>query len=171
MDARCKIELFGRLRVVQDGRVITRFQTRQTGAVLAYLAFHRDRSHPRDVLMGIAWPEDEQYTDRHKLRVALSSLPRQLEPPGVPVGAAIVADRGTVQLNPTVVTTDVAEFEAALQAAARARSRIEREQRLVEAVALYRGELLPGCFEEWILPQRQPLAQAHLQALEQLLRP
>ena len=68
------------------------------------------------------------------------------------------------------MTTDVAEFEAALQAAARARRSAEQEQRLAEAVALYRGELLPGYFEPWIMPERQRLAEAYLQALEQLIQ-
>ena len=84
MDARCRIELFGWLRVLQDGPSSARFQTRQTGAVLAYLALHHGRSHPRDRLMEVAWPEDAGYTDRHKLRVALNSLRRQTQPPGVP---------------------------------------------------------------------------------------
>jgi DNA-binding SARP family transcriptional activator len=74
MDPQCRIELFGWLRAYQDPRVITRFQSRHTGALLAYLAFHRDRSHHRDLLMEVAWPEDVRCADRHKLRVALNSL-------------------------------------------------------------------------------------------------
>src|SRR5437667_8566682 len=93
MDGRCRIELLGWLRVLRQDRTITRFATRQTGAVLAYLAFYSRRSHPRDLLMGIVWPEDTEYTDRHKLRNALASLRRQLEPPGVPTGAVIIAHR------------------------------------------------------------------------------
>src|SRR5207253_8814316 len=34
---------------------------------------------------------------------------------------------------------------------------------------LYRGELLPGSFQDWILPERQRLAEAHLQALQTLV--
>jgi predicted ATPase/class 3 adenylate cyclase len=63
----------------------------------------------------------------------------------------------------------VAEFEAALRAATRAGSRTEQVQRLTEAVALYRGELLPGYFEDWVLQERERLAEAVHQALERLI--
>jgi predicted ATPase/DNA-binding SARP family transcriptional activator len=170
MDARCRIELLGWLRARQEDRLITRFETHQTGALLAYLAYHRQRSHPRDVLIEVLWPEADPERARHNLRKALSSLRHQLEPPGVPPGTVIRADRTTVQLNPDAVSTDVAEFEAALQAAGRARSGAERAQRLAEAVALYQGELLPGYFEDWVLPEQQRLAEAYREALAQLVR-
>ncbi|HCJ33992.1 MAG TPA: 6-hydroxy-D-nicotine oxidase, partial [Ktedonobacter sp.] len=41
---------------------------------------------------------------------------------------------------------------------------------LEQADSLYRGELLPGCYDEWILPERDRLRQRHLQVLEHLLR-
>src|SRR5438045_3131066 len=120
MDLRCRFELLGGLCVEQQGRTITRFQTHQTAALLAYLAFFLSRSHPRELLSEICWPGDDRETARRKLRIALSSLRRQLEPPGVPAGAVILANRLTVQLNPAVCTTDVAGFEAGLAAALRA---------------------------------------------------
>jgi len=55
MDVRCRIELLGRLRVKQGEREITRFRTQKTGALLGYLAYHLERTHPREVLMDILW--------------------------------------------------------------------------------------------------------------------
>ena len=55
MDARCRIELLGRLRVVQGGREITRVCTQKTGALLGYLACHLERTQPREVLTDILW--------------------------------------------------------------------------------------------------------------------
>jgi predicted ATPase/DNA-binding SARP family transcriptional activator len=163
------IELLGRLRATQGDCVLTRFRARRTGALLAYLAYYLDRPHPREVLIELFWPEAEPGSGRNNLSRELNSLRRQLEPPGVPAGAVVVADRNTVQLNPTACTTDVQAFEAALHTAARARSSTERAERLAEAVDLCQGELLPGYFEEWILPERQRLAEAYLQALEELV--
>src|SRR5437870_12576641 len=154
----CRIELLGRLRAGRDGRLITRFQTQKTGALLAYRALHSRRPHPREQLVELLWPDDDEGSARHKLRMALSSLRRQLEPPGVPAGTVILTDRFSAQLNPAAVTTDVAEFDAALQAAARAGSDRERVQLLAEAVEPYGGELLPGYYEEWIDAERQRLA-------------
>ena len=42
-----RIELFGRLRLRQEEREITRFQTERTAALLAYLAYHLGQAHPR----------------------------------------------------------------------------------------------------------------------------
>src|SRR5260370_40300406 len=117
MKTHCRIELFGGLRVEQADRLITRFQTRKTGALLAYVAFYRQRAHPRELLIEVLWPEDDIDSARQKLRLALTSLRRQLEPPGVPPGTVIMADRAMVQLNPAAITTDVAEVDAALDAA------------------------------------------------------
>jgi DNA-binding SARP family transcriptional activator len=100
-----QIQLFGNLCVRQRERHITRFRSQHTGALLAY---HRHQSHSRESLIEIFWPESEPETGRHNLSNALSSLRNQLEPPGVPGGSVIIADRFSVQLNPEAVTTDVA---------------------------------------------------------------
>src|SRR5438876_5838793 len=144
MDALWRIELLGWLRATGDDRVVTRFQTQKTGALLACLAYHCQRSHPREVLIELLWPESEPRAGRNKLSLALSSLRHQLEPPGIPAGAVILANRADVQLNPAAVSTDVAQFEAVLRAAARAGSGVEQAQRLTEAIQIYHGELLPG---------------------------
>src|SRR5207247_6944543 len=136
------IELLGWLRATQGAHLVHRFRRQKTAALLAYLAFYRERSHPRDTLLELLWPEADPDVARNRLSVALSSLRRQLEPPGVPPGAVIVADHATVQLNPQAATTDVAAFQAALQAASRAGSAIEQIERLTEALQLYQGELL-----------------------------
>src|SRR5439155_10582859 len=45
-----RIQLLGGLRAARGGQVVTRFPTRKTGALLAYLACHLDREQPREVL-------------------------------------------------------------------------------------------------------------------------
>jgi DNA-binding SARP family transcriptional activator len=53
--------------------------------------------------------------------------------------------------------------------AEQARSPVAARTALEETVTLYRGDLLPGCYDEWILPERERLRQAFLGALEQLI--
>jgi DNA-binding SARP family transcriptional activator len=169
MDALWRIELLGWLRAVHEGPVVARFQMQQTGALLAYLALHPDRPHPRDELMELLWPEVDPQAGRQRLRQALSSLRQQLEPRDLPAGSVLLADRATVQLNTEISTTDVLEFHAALQAGARAAGDEERAQRLTEAVELYQGELLPGYFDSWVLQEREWLAERYFEALHELL--
>src|SRR5262249_24517994 len=60
----------------------------------------------------------------------------------------------------TGAEVDVCDFDAAIAAG--------DEPSLERAVSLYRGPLLEGCAEAWIVPERQPRVEACLQALERL---
>ena len=119
------IELLGGLRAVAAagrgiehaaGPVVSRFRTQKAGALLGYLALYKDRRHPREVLIDLLWPGSRPEAGRASLSVALSSLRRQLEPPGwtICAGTVLLADRFSIGLRLGAVTTDVAEFEAAL---------------------------------------------------------
>src|SRR5205807_761811 len=138
------------------------FRTQRAGALLAYLSYHLHRSHPREAVIELLWPESDRHLGRVSLRTELTSLRRQLEPPGVPPGAVLLADRATLRLNPAACVTDVALFEAALETAQQPGSSTDRARQLATAAELYRGELLPGCHEDWILPERPRLAEAFL---------
>ncbi len=168
MDVGCRIELLGRLRVTQGEREITRFRTQKTGALLGYLAYHAERAHPREVLIDLLWPESTPAAGRNSLKMALSSLRHQLEPPGISRGTIVRADRFSVHLNPKLVTTDVAEFEAAQRSAAEAGSDTERAECLAEAVELYGGELLPGYYQDWIIPEQRRLADLYYRTVRWL---
>jgi DNA-binding SARP family transcriptional activator len=170
MESGWRIELFGGLRVTREDRVVTRFRTQKTGSLLAYLACHLRRTHPREVLIELLWPEDDPEVARHKLSVALSSLRHELEPPGVPDGSVLVTERFLVGLNPGTVTTDVAEFESALQSVAQAESAGERAERLTGVVDLYHGALLSGYYEDWIVPEQLRLQELYCQALRHLIQ-
>lgn len=177
MDLRWRIELLGRLRAVpesdRDGfrslGMVTEFRTRKTAVLLAYLAYHFDRAHPREELIEVLWPESDLKRGRACLSNELSWLRQRLEPPGLPAGSVIRADHAAVQLNPEVVVTDVAAYGASLRAAERATSPAEQECFLTRAVELYGGELLPGYYEAWILQEREWLAQGYFRALGRLI--
>ncbi|HVF09641.1 MAG TPA: BTAD domain-containing putative transcriptional regulator [Abditibacteriaceae bacterium] len=165
MNTQWRIELFGGLRAIHGGRVITRFRTHKMAVLLAYLAYHIHQSHPREVLIALLWPHCAPDVGRANLRTALASLRRQLEPPGVAAGSILMKTRHSVALNPAAVTTDVAEFKTALRSAAGA----ARAQLLSDAVELYRGDFLPGYYEDWILTEQRHLQELFFQATDQLV--
>lgn len=172
MNTLCRIELLGELRVAQADRTIRRFATQKTASLLAYLAYQahpRADSHPREHLIELLWPEAHADSGRHSLSMALSSLRRQIEPPGTPPGSLLQADRLNVRLRPDAFTTDVAEFETATRAAAHASRPLEQLDGLQTAVDLYRGELLAGLYDDWILPERQRLNALYQTSLQGLL--
>jgi predicted ATPase/DNA-binding SARP family transcriptional activator/Tfp pilus assembly protein PilF len=179
MEARWRIRLFGELAAEGDGRVIDRFRSQKTGVLLAYLAYYHPRAHTRDLLIELLWPESNLQAGRHNLSNALSWLRQQWEPSTryssgwgratVPPSDVLLADRFSVRLNTETVTTDVAAFRAALKASTDVSRSTERVQSLAHAVELYRGELLPDYYEDWILQERQWLADRYFQALGELL--
>lgn len=107
-----RIELFGQLRAMRGDEILSRFRTQKAGSLLAYLAFHLNRSHPCETLIEILWPDVDEKSGRNNLSMALSFLRHPLEPPGERSGSVLLADRATVRLNPACVATDVAEFES-----------------------------------------------------------
>jgi DNA-binding SARP family transcriptional activator len=171
MKALWRIDLLGELRVSGQDRAITRFRTRKAAALLAYLAYYGDRAHSRLPLAEMLWPERELDSAPANLRVALSSLHRQLEPPGVPAGTVLIADRAFRAAQPG----------GGGHGRKRASSRRcrppcgPRTGRNGSATLLPRsppdlGELLPGLLEPWVLPERQRLAEAFHRAASLLIR-
>jgi predicted ATPase/DNA-binding SARP family transcriptional activator len=166
-----RIELLGGLKARQGDRVIARFSTHKTGALLAYLAYHQRRAHTREELAELLWPEAAPEVGRHNLRQALLSLRRQLEAPAAlgNAGGLFLVTRADVRLSPAV-TTDVAELEAGLKVAAQAGEPEAEAEALAASVELYQGDLLPGYYDEWVLTERRRLAEACLSALRRLTR-
>lgn len=164
-----RIEMFGGLRAVRGAEILSRFKSQKVAALLAYLAFHASQAHSREELVELLWPNDELEAARNRLRVALSTLRHQLEPPGIAAGSVLIADRTTIQMHPEAYTTDVQAFSNAFNEALRVDEE-EREGHLLTAVEAYRGDLLPGFTEEWILGERERLSQSYLQALHRLVR-
>jgi predicted ATPase/DNA-binding SARP family transcriptional activator/Tfp pilus assembly protein PilF len=164
-----RLELLGRLQAQRnDLEVITRFPTQRTAVLLAYLGCHPLRQHAREELIDMLWPEADLAAGRLRLRVALNALRRRLEPPSVAPSSVLYADAHWVYLQPGAVATDVIDFENLLSQAEQENAVTAKVAHLTRAVALYRGELLPGYYDEWIQTARIHLEEAWLDALEML---
>jgi non-specific serine/threonine protein kinase len=163
-----RIRLLGELKAEREDRILTSFSPK-IASLLAYLAYFLHRPHPREKLIDLFWPDSDLDAGRHSLRQGLSEIRRYLHLPDASV-PTLLADRQTVRLNPLAVTTDIAEFEDALQVAASARSVRDRIEGLTRAVECYRGDLLPGFYDDWIVLEGERLAGRYLSALGELIR-
>jgi DNA-binding SARP family transcriptional activator len=136
-----RVRLLGGLRAERGDEIVSRFRSQKIGALLAFLAINLQRSHAREELADLFWPEAEPEVGRANLRTALASLRKQLEPPGTPAGSVLVTQgHGNVRLNPDTVLVDVAAFDKAVQAAARSGVPAGDKARLLsEAVGWYAG--------------------------------
>ncbi len=131
---------------------------RRADAVLAVLAVCGDLGCSRERLVALLWPESDEAGARHGLRDALHAIRRTLDPGAVPASGRVL------RLDPAVVASDAAAFDAAIA-----------DHRYADAVRLYGGPLLDGFhvddaaeFERWIDDERVRLAREYGEALKQL---
>src|SRR5437870_1463456 len=164
------IRLLGDFNLLYNDRQLTSLNSTRLRSLFAYLVLHRDVPQQRQHLAFLFWPDATEAQARNNLRQLLHQL-RQAFPD---VEHFLSADAHLLHWHPvTPCHLDVAQFEEALtlaDAATRRNDQHALQAALAQADSLYRGELLPGCYDEWILPERDRLRQGHLQVLEQLLR-
>jgi predicted ATPase len=149
-----QIQLLGGLRATHGNSVIAQFPSRPIAMLLARLALEPQRRHSREELIELLWPEVDLDVGRNRLRQVLSTLRRLLEPPDVPPYSVLNADRQTIGLTADAVSSDVREFEQFL-----------RQGAIAQALACYRGDLLPGFLDEWVEDERTRLSALHARAL------
>ena len=171
-----RIHLLGTVQVSHDGRADPEARLiHAVQALLAYLLLHRKKAHAREVLGGIFWGEHTDARARSCLSTALWRLRQVLEPAGVTRGTYLMT-MGSREVGFNCNSDhwlDVAAFEAGLQTLSRSRlDRLEGSDWVAaeEAIALYRGDLLEGFYEEWALRERERLRILYLDGLGRLLQ-
>ena len=155
--------------IASDRIPMTSIDMPRLQSLLSYLVQHHGVPQSRTRLASLLWPdstEEQAHTNLrnllYKLRQALPESDRYLS-----------VDRHTILWQSDGSwTLDVLDFE---QAVARAEQAEQEDNHaalrmaLEQAVELYRGDLLPDCYDEWILPERDRLSQLFLDVLEWLL--
>jgi predicted ATPase/two-component SAPR family response regulator/GGDEF domain-containing protein len=179
--ARLSIYLLGDFQVRLDDQVITRkFRTEKERALLAYLAVESKRSHSRETLSELFWPERPESMSRANLRQALLGVRKALGDQDSSQPFLSITEEG-VHLDPQVgFWLDLDAFRTRYiftlnHAHGSASTCIECAQTLQEAVALYRNDFLDGIyladgqfFQEWMFFLREQYFRYLLAALDQL---
>ncbi len=169
MKATLHIQLLGDFSLAANDAPLTGANTPRLQSLLAYLLLHRDAPQSRTHLAFQFWPDSTEAQARSNLRTLLHRLRT-----GLPDASTFLhVDAHTVQWRPDApFVLDVAEFEAALdqaETAQQAGNEADEQATLEQAVSLYSGDLLPSCYDDWLLPHRERLLQAYLRALERLV--
>lgn len=166
-----RIRLLGELVLELNGRVVPVPNQHKLPQFLAYLAYFRGRHCSRDELIELLWPEASPERGRASLNNTVYQF-RKLVKPLLPEGRdPLASDVNAIALPPELFGTDLAEFHAAEREARRCQEEAARLAPLQKAVELYLdgGDLLHGCYEEWISPARQSLEDLFLELWRQLL--
>jgi DNA-binding SARP family transcriptional activator/predicted Ser/Thr protein kinase len=155
------IKLLGRFDLQVDGRQVD-LTSRPAQLLFIYLVLHRRTQVRRDQLAGLIWPDSRNKNARDNLRHALWRLRKTLEEAGADL-ACIKADDETIRFDPAEDhRMDVAALERKIQAGADIAE-------LIRTLELYKDDLLPGFYEDWITRERDRLRATFEARLAELL--
>ncbi|MDE3089706.1 MAG: 6-hydroxy-D-nicotine oxidase, partial [Chloroflexota bacterium] len=133
---RLRLHLLGDFRLTLDDRAVTSVNSPRLQSLLAYLLLHRDSHQARSQIAFTFWPDIPEAHAHNNFRQLLFDLRHALPH----AEKFLDAENSSLQWRADApFALDVDEFESALAAADSER-----------AVALYRGDLLPNCYDDWI---------------------
>jgi DNA-binding SARP family transcriptional activator/predicted ATPase len=160
------IRLLGDFSLISDGEPVAGVNTPRLHSLLAYLVMHRDAPLLRQHLAFLFWPDTSEAQARTNLRQILHQLRHALPD----ADHFMYADANTVRWRPDAAfQLDVAEFERALAVADVSEHANDKCAGLERAAQLYCADLLPSCYDDWIIPERKRLHLRYRQALAQLI--
>jgi DNA-binding SARP family transcriptional activator/tetratricopeptide (TPR) repeat protein len=154
-----EIRLLGEQRIIGGPEDGSHTQPSRSLALLAYLILHSEVPQARQHLAGVFWPDSTEAQARTNLRRELHNL------------RLILKDDPSLTVQPMTLTwrdsascrVDVRVFEAERREATSARSSGDGTGFVAHAeaaIAEYRGELMPGSYDDWVLDEREPLLRA-----------
>lgn len=164
MPSTLRIQLLGEFRLFVNEQPFDTLKKPRQQALLAYLLLNRHAPQSRQQVAFSFWPdtsEGQAYTNLRKvvfqLRAALPIIDDFI----------LVDTQSLVWRQDASFSLDVAELEQALdlleQASTSDAASVER------VVTLYRGELLPNCYDDWLLPLRRELHERVVNTLTKML--
>lgn len=159
------IQLLGNFQLRYADHPVTGLQQARLQALLAYLLLQRPGAQARQHLAFLFWPDSSEAQALTNLRKQLLFLRRVLPD----ADHFLRVDTKVVEWNPNALfTLDVTAFEQAL-AHANALAGADAIAPLQAAITLYTGDLLLGCYEDWITAKRAALREQYSAALERYL--
>lgn len=169
-----QVQLLGGFVVTRDGKVLTDTarRSRRLWNLMKVLLVHHGQRVSVSSLVDALWGEEECVYPERALQNLVYRLRRMLAPEGEDGPEYILqVQDGYCWNSQAPCDIDTKRFE---QSFARAQgdgvNPAEAEACLQEAVAAYRGELLPECgYDEWVIAPRNRYKAMYLQAVQQLI--
>lgn len=170
-----QIGLLGKFDVRYAGEPVRGLEARKSQELLAFLMLGRQRTYAREFLAEMLWGQRAPSQSRKYLRQTLWQIQSALAVYGQDGqdSTPLAVDGDWVCINQDCpFWLDVATFEAAFDLAQGIPGNELDEARaagLRQAVELYRGDLLQGCYEDWCIFERERLQTMYLAMLDKLI--
>lgn len=149
MMTRLDIRLLGEFVISNNGVPLNTLRSLRQQCLLAYLLLHRDAPVERRHLAYLFWPDFTEEQALANLRNLLHTLGKTL-----PNGDHFIQTDGmTAQWRADSPYTLDVDVILALLSDAHGPEDVQR------AIDLYRGQLFPSCYDDWIAPEREQLEQ------------
>ncbi len=156
-----QIFLLGQFRVQADDQEIE-LSVRSAQSLLAFLAINAGMKFRREKLASLLWPEAGEDNVRSYLRQALWRIRKSLE-------SVSLTPESYLQINDIdVVFDDHSDYWLDAKMLLGSVEKLPVEE-ITNIVRLYRGELLPGFYEDWVMPERDRFQAAYHQKMNILL--
>lgn len=157
VEGRLEVSLFANLSLRWQGEVLTCHTPPRALPLLAYILIHRGQVLSRERLAALFWPDEYEQRALANLRRHIFYLTKTLPNGGEPW---LKVTRRAVEWN--VSSAYLLDIEEFLKASS-------DENRLDEAIALYTGDLLPSCDDEWAGFERERLRALQIGNLERAM--
>jgi DNA-binding SARP family transcriptional activator len=167
-----RIYALGRLRVFCDQSPL-HFPTKKPQDLLCFLLLHAGEMLERDLIAERLWPMRPPGKARRSLSTALWRLRQALKCSPPPTQPYLLTERSTLAFNTTApYWFDVEAFErqATFGLTGPLPCAEAQCQALEEALDLYHGDLLEGCYDDWCLAERERLQLLLMRVLKRLQR-
>lgn len=136
---RLQVRLLGAVEIILDGRRLRAFNSLRLQRFLGLIALRTDPQH-RSRLAFELWPDSDERQARTNLRKLLHDFRHSLPD----IGEFVEIDNETVRWIPSGPSeVDVLRFQDAVAAGD-----------FELAARLYSGDLLPACYDDWVLNER-----------------
>ena len=158
-----RVEVLGPLRITAQGQEISG-GLRKARELLAFLAVHPAGATP-DAISEALWPETPPSHGAAQRALALRKARTLLRAAaGLTEPMLIVLAAGRYRLDPATISTDIADFQAALEQARLAPDDRACLAACQKAAALYRGPLADGAGYDWAEPYAETARRRALDA-------
>ena len=159
-----EIRLLGTFEIIDNHKPVS-VTSRPAQTLFAYLILTAGKSHRREKLAGMLWPDSTEASARDYLRHGLWRLRKSFAASDSKIanGTYIATDDLTMSFNAdSNYSLDVKTI-----------SGISTDEctidQLMSALSQYQGELLPGFYEEWIQLEREHIQSIYEQKILRLI--
>ena len=153
------VRLIGTFEIKFDNKPVN-LSSRIAQSLFAYLILNAGKSHRREKLAGMLWPDETEEKARAYLRHELWRIRKALSAKSKV--DYLIADDINITFDPsTDHWLDVAVLINVRE--------VSYSEELIDALSLFVGELLPGFYEDWIITEREHLQAIYEQKMTRLL--